>query len=187
MDIREVFRVLWAGKWVIGGITFSAAAVAVVVAIMLPDIYQAEVLLAPREGEGGAGFSALGSQYGNLASLVGIDIRSGSEGKTALGLEVLRSRKFISNFIEQHGILVPLMAAKDWNLETGELEIDPDLYDVPEKKWVRKIRPPRKVIPSLQEASKEFSEEVLSVSQEKETGFVTISVQHYSPDVEEAE
>jgi uncharacterized protein involved in exopolysaccharide biosynthesis len=183
IDIREAFRVLWAGKWLISGITFSVAVVAVIVALMLPNIYQAEALLAPRKSEGAAGLSALASQYGGLASLVGINLADGSTDKSALGLEVLKSRKFISNFIEQHDLLVPLMAAKGWNRETGELEIDPDLYDVSDKKWVREARPPRKRIPSLQEAYKEFSGEVFSVSQDEQTGFVIISVQHYSPDV----
>ena len=27
-DLRELFRGLWAGKWLIGGITFAAAAIA---------------------------------------------------------------------------------------------------------------------------------------------------------------
>ncbi|MCH8136868.1 MAG: LPS O-antigen length regulator [Proteobacteria bacterium] len=181
IDLRELFRVLWAGKWLIGGITFAVTVIAVIVALMLPNVYRAEALLAPNQEDGAGGLSALAAQYGGLASLAGINLGSGSSDKIALGLEILKSRKFISNFIQRHDILVPLMAATGWDLETGELKIDSDIYDVSAKKWVRDVKPPRKTIPSLQEAYKVFSEGILSVDQDKKTGFVTIAVEHYSP------
>ncbi len=183
IDLRELFHVLWSGKWLIGGITFAATVIAVIVALVLPNIYRAEALVAPNQDEGAGGLSALAAQYGGLASLAGINLGSGSADKTALGLEILKSRKFISNFIRRHDILVPMMAAKGWDLETGELKIDSDIYDVSTKKWVRNVRPPRKTIPSLQEAYEKFSEGILSVVPHKKTGFMTISVEHYSPEV----
>ena len=181
IDLRVLFRVLWAGKWLIGGITFAVTVIAVIVALMLPNVYRAEALLASNQEDGAGGLSALAAQYGGLASLAGINLGSGSSDKIALGLEILKSRKFISNFIQRHDILVPLMAATGWDLETGELKIDSDIYDVSAKKWVRDVRPPRKTIPSLQEAYKVFGEGVLSVVQDKKTGFVTITIEHYSP------
>jgi len=59
IDLRELFRVLWAGKWLIGGITFAVAVMAVIVALMLPNIYRAEALLAPNDQAGAWGLSAL--------------------------------------------------------------------------------------------------------------------------------
>jgi uncharacterized protein involved in exopolysaccharide biosynthesis len=181
IDLRELIRVLWAGKWLIGGITFAAAITAVAVVLMLPNIYRAEALLAPNDQQRTGGLSALAAQYGGLASLAGI-FGSGSADKTAFGLEVLRSRKFVSEFIERHDILVPLMAAEDWDAKSGELKIDPKVYDLATDRWVRDVRPPRKANPSLQEAHKVFME-ILSVSQDKTSGFVTIAVEHYSPTV----
>ena len=182
IDLRELFRVLWAGKWLIGGITFAAAMIAVAVALMLPNIYRAEALLAPNDQQGTGGLSALAAQYGGLASLAGINVGSESVNKTALGLAILRSRKFVSEFIERHDILVPLMAAEDWDAESGELKIDPRVYDLATDRWGSDVRPPRKATPSLQEAHKVFME-ILSVSQDKTSGFVSIAVEHYSPTV----
>lgn len=179
-DIRELFRVLWAGKWLIGGITFAATVIAVFVALMLPNVYRAEALLAPNQDQGAGGLSALAAQYGGLASLAGINLRGASTDKTALGLEILKSRKFISEFIVRHEILVPLMAATGWNSRTGELIIDSDTYNVATGKWVRVARPPKKSIPSSQEAYKAFTS-VLSVGQDKRSGFVTLAVEYYSP------
>jgi len=180
IDLREIFRVLWAGKWLIGIITFTSAVIAVVVALMLPNVYRAEALLAPNDQEGAGGLSALAAQYGGLASLAGIDIGGRPSDKTALGLEILQSRKFITGFIERHDILVPLMAAKSWDDETGRLIIDTDDYDVSEKMWVRDVRPPKTSVPSLLEAYEEFTE-ILSVNQNNTTGFVVVAVEHYSP------
>ena len=179
-DFRELFRVLWAGKWLIGSISFAAAMVAVAFALSLPNIYRAEALLAPNDSQGTGGLSALAAQYGGLASLAGINLNSGSADKTAFGLEVLKSRKFVSGFIERHNILVPLMAAEDWDAESGELKINPGVYDLATDRWARDARPPRKAMPSLQEAHKAFME-ILSVSQDKKSVFVSIAIEHYSP------
>jgi len=182
IDLRKLFRVLWAGKWIIIGIASAAAIIAVIVALMLPNIYRAEALLAPNDQEGTGGLSALASQYGGLASLAGITLGGGQDDKTSLGLEVLKSRKFISEFIERHDILVPLIAAKGWDAQTGELEIDADVYDAKATKWIRDAKPPRTTIPSFQEAYKRFSD-LLFVSQDKRTGFVTVAIEHYSPQI----
>ena len=183
VDLRDLFRSLWAGKWVIGAITFAAAVIAVIVALMLPDIYRTEALLAPNLNDGVGGLSSQAAQYGDLASMAGITIDSGAPDKKALALEVLNSRRFLSEFIERHDILVPLMAATDWDRESGELEIDADVFDISSSEWVRKAQAPRKSVPSLQEAYEIFREENLSIAQDMKTGFVTITVEHYSPTV----
>jgi uncharacterized protein involved in exopolysaccharide biosynthesis len=180
VDLRGLFRVMWAGKWLIGGITFAATVIAVVVALMLPNIYRAEALLAPNDQDNAGGLSALAAQYGSLASLAGINLGGGQRDKTVLGLEVLKSRKFLSEFVERHDILVPLIAAKGWDRATGHLEIDSDDYDTVSAKWVRRVTPPKKTVPSSQEAYERFSD-ILSIGQDQKTGLVTVAVEHLSP------
>jgi len=183
IDLRELSRILWAGKWLIAGITLASLVIAATVALMLPNIYRSEALLAPNQNQGAGGLSSLAAEYGGLAGLAGINLRTATSDKTALGLEILRSRKFISDFIQRHDILVPLMAANGWNGKSRELEIDSDVYDIVAKKWVRKVRAPRSAIPSRQESYEVFNEEILSVAQDRKTGFVTIAVDHYSPEI----
>ena len=180
IDFYELARVLWAGKWLIGGITVALTVVAIIIALTLPSIYRAEALLAPNDQEGAGGFSQLSSRYGDLASLAGINLGNNSVDKTAVGLEILKSRKFITEFIERHDLLVPLMAAKGWDESTGELRIDAKTYNAVTGKWVRQVKPLDKAAPSSQEAFKRFNE-IFSVNQDKNTGFVTISIEHYSP------
>jgi uncharacterized protein involved in exopolysaccharide biosynthesis len=180
IDFRDLVRTLWSWKWLIAGIAFAASVIAALVSLLLPDIYRSDTLLAPNNAENSSGIAALTSQYAGLASLAGINLDQGEIDKTALGLEILKSRRFISNFIAQHNILVPLMAADGWELSTGDLTIDPDIFDVETGEWVRDVSPPKTTIPSSQEAHEEFIE-ILSIDQDQATGFVTIAIEHYSP------
>ena len=183
IDLREFFRILFSYKWLIAGFVVAGTVASVAIALMIPNVYSADTLLAPNEEQTGSGMSGLAEQYGGLAALAGIDLMSGSDEKTTLGLSILRSRKFVSDFIERHDLLVPLMAAKGWDRESGELIIDSDDYDVETQKWVRKVRFPKKVVPSMQEAYEKYIEDVFTVSQNSKTGYVTISIEHYSPEV----
>lgn len=183
IDLRKLFRILWEGKWLVGGITFAGTLISVIVVLALPNVYRAEALLTPNDSEGAGALSALAAQYGGLASLAGINLPGGSSDKTALGLEILRSRRFIGDFVKRHDLLVPLMAAKGWDPRTDQLKIDSDIFDVSTKTWVRDVKPPKESTPSLLEAYEEFRDEVLDVRQDDQTGFVTLSVEYYSPAV----
>jgi uncharacterized protein involved in exopolysaccharide biosynthesis len=179
IDLANLFRILWSGKWVIIAITTAASTIAILVSLMLPNIYRAEALLAPHQ-ESNA--SKLASQYGGLATIAGISLPSDSLDKTALGLAVLQSRKFISEFVKRREILVPLIAANGWDAKSGKLSIDADVFDKTTGQWVRDANPPRAVIPSLLEAHEAFSE-ILLVSRNSESGLVTLSIEHYSPTI----
>ena len=180
MELREFIHALLLGKWLILGVTVLATSVAIIIVLILANISRAEALLAPNHVEGARGFQNLAAQYGGIASLAGISLGSKPIDKTALGLEVLKSRKFISEFIGRHELLVPLLAAERWDVETGNLKIDVDQYDLRAQKWIRTVRPPKQSTPSSQEAYEEFIQ-LLAVDQDNETGFVTVAIEHYSP------
>lgn len=180
IDLRELFAVIWQGKWLIIAITALFAVASVVYAISQPNIYKSEALLAPAEQEGGDGLSALAGQFGGLASLAGVNLGGGSSNKAQLAIEVLKSRQFTSDFIQKHNILPDLMAAESWNMQTNTVVYDSEIYDAQNDKWVREVDAPFKPKPSMQEAYKEFSE-ILAASTDKESGMVKISIEHVSP------
>ncbi|MFB2679538.1 Wzz/FepE/Etk N-terminal domain-containing protein [Shewanella mangrovisoli] len=181
IDLRELFSVIWKGKWLIIAITTVFAIASVVFAVLQPNIYKSEALLAPASEEQGGGLSALASQFGGLASLAGVNLGAkGSTDKTQLAIEVLKSRQFTSEFIQKHNILADLMAAKKWDRETDKLIYDEDDYIEVTNTWVREVKAPFKAEPSMQEAYKEFSK-IIAVNKDKESGMVTISVEHLSP------
>ncbi|MFP8843627.1 Wzz/FepE/Etk N-terminal domain-containing protein [Shewanella baltica] len=185
IDLRELFAVIWQGKWLIIAITAVFAIGSVVFAIMQPNIYKSEALLAPASEEQGGGLSALASQFGGLASLAGVNLGSkGGTDKTQLAIEVLKSRQFTSDFIQKHNILADLMAAEKWDRDADKLIYDEEDYIEATNTWVRDVEPPFKPEPSMQEAYDEFSK-IMSVNSDKETAMVTISVLHLSPTVAE--
>lgn len=180
IDIKTVVVTLWRGKWIILSASILFAVASVLFSLSLPNIYQSRVLLAPAEDTKGGGLSMLAGQFGGLASLAGVNVGGGGSDKVKLAIEVLRSRAFISQFIERRGILVPLMASKSWNQSEQAIVIDAEIYDTEKSAWVREVKPPRTPEPSAWEAYEEFAE-LLGVSREKETGFVTVSFKHVSP------
>lgn len=183
IDLRELFSVIWQGKWLIIAITAVFAIGSVIFALMQPNTYKSEALLAPASEEQGGGLSALASQFGGLASMAGINLGAGGGvDKTQMAIEVLKSRQFASQFIQKHNILPDLMAAEKWDMSTDTLAYDAEIYDAPNKVWVRDVKAPFKPEPSMQEAYKEFSK-AISVNSAKDTGMVTISVEHLSPSV----
>lgn len=181
IDLRELFTAIWQGKWIIIAITTLFAVASVFYAINQPNIYKSEALLAPAEQDKAGGLGALAGQFGGLASLAGVNLGSGGGvDKTQMALEVLKSRQFTSDFIQKHNILPDLMAAKTWNRETNTVIYDEELYIAEQNKWIRKVELPFKPEPSMQEAYKEFSK-IVSANKDKETGMVTIAIEHVSP------
>ncbi|ASW82170.1 Wzz/FepE/Etk N-terminal domain-containing protein [Vibrio anguillarum] len=176
IDLRELFGALWKGKLLIVLCTAVFAVGGVIVALSKPNTYQAEASLVAANEDSGGGLTSMGG----LASLAGINLGSGRSGDKAMSLAVLQSRQFINAFINRHQLLVPLMAAESWDRVSGEMVIDPALYDVETQQWIRKIEPPLSSTPSDWEAHKAFKE-IFSVSEAKDNGLVKVSITHLSP------
>ncbi|KIO36118.1 Wzz/FepE/Etk N-terminal domain-containing protein [Shewanella sp. cp20] len=180
IDLGELFSVIWQGKWLIIAVTAVFALGSVLFALMQPNVYKSEVVLAPASDEQGGGLSALASQFGGLASMAGINIGNSSLDDTKLAVEVIKSRDFIIGFIERHNILIELMAIEYWDMERDSIIYKTDDYDPVAKKWIRSVKLPYKPKPSPLEAYEAFSE-LMNISVAKETGIVTISLEHFSP------
>ncbi|EGR2229131.1 LPS O-antigen length regulator [Vibrio parahaemolyticus] len=181
IDLRELFKALWKGKWIIIATTFVFAASSVLYALSLPNIYKSDALLAPAESSNGGGLSKMAGQLGGLAALAGVNLGTDESSQTDLAVQVMKSRQFVEAFIKKHDLLVPLMAAKDWSLTNNKLILDEELYNPTTGEWLRDPNGLRGATPTAQEAFEVFSKEVLNLSQDKESGLYTISVKHYSP------
>ncbi|YCO03463.1 Wzz/FepE/Etk N-terminal domain-containing protein [Vibrio sp. VNB-15] len=181
IDLRELFGALWEGKWIIVVTTFVFAVGAVLYALSLPNIYKSDALLAPAESSNGGGLSKMAGQLGGLAALAGVNLGAGESSQTDLAVQVMKSRQFVEAFINKHDLLVPLMAAKDWDLTNNKLTLDEDLYNPTTGEWLREAKGLRGAMPTAQEAFEVFSKEVLSINQDKDSGLYTVSVKNYSP------
>ena len=182
IDLKELWNVIWQGKWKIIAITFIFAVASVLYALSLPNIYKSEVLLMPNSQESkGGGLGALAGQFGGLASLAGINLGGGGTDKTGYALEVLKSRKFLYKFIDDNELKVQLMAIKKWEKNTNELIYDEDIYTPSTKEWVSGKVEQTTREPSIYSTYKSFVNNNLKVIKEQTSGMVTIAVEHYSP------
>ena len=181
INFRELWATIWAGKFIIISITIIFAILSVLFALSKPNIYKASVILTPASSEGGTGgLAALAGKFGGLASMAGINLGAGGTDKTKLALEIIKSRSFLERFISKHNLLVPLMAATNWDLATGTLIIDDKIYDKVNKKWLREVKAPKTPEPSLWEAYNVFSD-LLFIDYDKKAAIIVIDIEYLSP------
>ncbi|MBA6264800.1 LPS O-antigen length regulator [Colwellia sp. Bg11-12] len=182
IDLVELWRAIWSGKYIIIVISIIFGASSVAFALSKPDIYKASILLSPASSDSAGGMGALAGQFGGLASLAGISLGGGGTDKTALALEIIKTRAFLETFIIKHELLVPLMASENWDRATDSLVINKELYDNINKKWLSKASASKSSEPSQWEAYQRLLS-LLTISQDKTTSLVTIDIEFYSPEI----
>ncbi len=181
IDIRELFNTLWKGRWLIIVMTFVFGIGSIIYSLCLPNIYKADALLAPAENSNGGGLATMAGQLGGLAALAGVNIGSSESSQTNLAVQVMKSRQFIDSFVNNHHLLIPLMAAKGWDMGENVLLLDSDIYDSESEQWMREPDGMRGSKPTSLEAYEVFSEDIFRISEDKDSGLYTVSVRHYSP------
>jgi uncharacterized protein involved in exopolysaccharide biosynthesis len=106
-DLGSLWRVIWDRRVLVAATTFLSGAIAVVIALTVTPIFRAEVVVVEVRDESMGGGSALASQLGGLANLVGVNIGGGgNESREAQAL--LRSRRLVEEFIQRYKLLPEL-------------------------------------------------------------------------------
>lgn len=181
IDLRELFSILWKGKWWIICITFTFAVASVAIALYLPNEYRATVVVQPKDSSSSGKLSSLAGQFGGLASLAGINLGAGQSSEATIAMEIMKSWGFAENFINKHGLEPSLFAAIDWKQSDNKLIYDSKLYDKETMQWVKALPDNGKSMePTSWKLYKRYKE-VFSTSQDKDTGLISISATHYSP------
>lgn len=180
IDLAELAKTLWRGKWLIGAVTLLGAALAIAITLQMPNIYRAQALLAPSESQKGGGLAGLAAQVGGLASLAGVSLGEGKADKTDLAIEIAKSRQFVTRFIRRHQLEPYLLAATRWDKRTNTVMLDTRIYSPQQRKWVREVKEGQSAIPTDWELYKAFTQ-LMTISKDKKNGFVTLSIDYYSP------
>ena len=181
IDLRELFGVLWSGKIKIIVITAIFAVGSVFYALSIPNQYKATALLAPAQSDGGGLSSALG-QLGGLASLAGVSIGGGESSESQIAQEIMRSWSFVETFIADNELAVEVYAAEGWSKGSNEILINQDTYDSENNQWLTEDPNGNLAPPSSWQLFKTFSG-MLSVSEDKKSGLVSVSIEYYSPQI----
>jgi LPS O-antigen subunit length determinant protein (WzzB/FepE family) len=179
INFFELFSVLWNGKWLISSFTLIFSVAAIIYSLSLPNIYQSTTLLSPVSGSGGMSQAMDG--YKGIASLAGINLSSKSSGGNSVkAIEKLQTLSFFEENILPNIFLPDLMALESWNLSSNTLVYNKDKYDDKTNLWVGKSSQNK---PSSQESFIAFKKNHLTFSENQNTGFVTIRVNHKSPHI----
>jgi len=180
IDYQELFKTLLEGKLIIASVTAFVSTIAVIYSLLLPNIYESKALLVPVEPSSSLS-GALGD-LGGFAGFAGINIPSEvTQDNSAQAIKKLNSLSFFENSLFNNIHLPDLMAVKSWDYKTNTVIYDDDIYDIDTNTWVRDYSYPQKKIPSIQESFKIFTEEHLSISEDRKSGFITLSIRHQSP------
>lgn len=151
----KLIRTLWRGRWLIVGCVLGFGILSAVFSLLATEWYTAEVVLTPQASKGAQGLSGQLEGLGFLAGLASLGLGG---AHTAEPIGVLESRDFARQFIEEHGLLHVFLADK-WDARLGQ--------------W-KESDPKRQ--PDIRDAIDYFKKQVLSVSEDKKTGLVTVSI-----------
>ena len=185
INLIELIQVLFKGKWKIIAITSLVSTIGVIYSLSLPNIYESKTILAPADSSSGIS-AALGS-YAGLAGLAGINVSSaGPESNTYKAIQKLRSLSFFENNILPNIFLPNLLALKSWNPESNTLVYDDSLYDKKSKSWIIDKSSPNIGKPTPQKGFRAFIGNHFSISEDKKTGFISLTVKHQSPFIAQA-
>ena len=181
IDLRELFDALWSGKIKIIVITAVFAVASVIYALSVPNQYKATTVLAPAQSDGGALSSALGG-LGGFASLAGVSIGGGKSSESQIAQQIMKSWSFVDSFIADNDLAVEVYAAEGWSKGSGDLQINQNVYDSESGDWLIEDSDGNITPPTSWELFKVFSG-MLSVSEDKKSGLVSVSMEYYSPEV----
>jgi uncharacterized protein involved in exopolysaccharide biosynthesis len=158
INLLDYFIVLLKHKWLIFGIVFATGLAAVMISLLLPNIYRSEATIIPRQQEKSATSSAL-SALGALGGMAGELAGLGGGGDVDKFEVVLESRELARRVVEKHKLLPKLFE---------------DAWDTRKKEW--RDNP----APTMQDAY-EVITGMLTVSRDRNTDILTVKFDHEEP------
>ena len=159
VNLLDYLIVLLKHTRLIAGIVGGAALLAVVVSLLMTNIYRSEATITARQqdkAEGGSALAALRRVAGIAGDVVGF----GGGGDVDKIEALLKSRELVRRVVEKNG-LFPRLFEGEW--------------DPKKKEW--KENP----APTIQDAYKLFKDGLLTVSRDRKTEIVTVKIDHEDP------
>jgi len=156
-SFKDLYEAIWINRFLIFTFPLLVGTITALYTLTLPNTYKAEILLASSESKTQNPINQSG-----LAAIAGINLPSGTDDKTLIAIETLKSRKFISEFLLRHEALPALMAPISWNSKEDILEVG-------------------EYHGSIQEATKRFMDIFFVEKLSQHAPFVLMTITHISP------
>lgn len=175
LTLPEIISLLNTKRLFILGFTGFFTLIGIAISLMLTPIFHSSAILSPvMLGDNTQDFKS--GISGTLSSITGITGSSGSS-EISKALAIFYSRDFTKRLINRHDILPDILASKKFDKINKATIYDKSIFNSEEKKWVSKKFLP---VPTYLQAHEKLHK-ISSIKLDKDTGFVTISVQHLSP------
>lgn len=162
INLLDLFLVLLKHKKLIFLTVFITGILAVVISLIMPNIYRSEATIGLRAEEGSSpmdALSGLGGLGGMVSSQLGL---GGNEGLEKLKV-TLNSRELSRRVVEKHN-LMPVLFADEW--------------DAKKKGWVDE-----KKHPTIQDAWEILFKDLLKVTDKKDSGTLVVGFEHEDRDL----
>ena len=182
IDLRELFIALWRGKWLIS--------LCVVIAIALASLYLrtaekkytvSDVFKPVASEEGRPNFAGLGG----LASLAGVSLPSSSSGDFTAFKMLLKSEE-VATLLMEDDVLIQTIFSSEWDAETGSFQRPPPGQLTPYKRMIKAVLlgegETAYIAPNAARVSN-WLKEAFSTSEDRDTGFLTLSSESETPDL----
>lgn len=162
-NVWAAYQVLRRSWLLLGAIGFAGAALGYAASYLLTPIYQADALLiATDEITGVSQSNVAGGAIGGLAALAGIGAPDNRQNEAKA---FLSSRELTRKYVADHHLL-PVLFSSKWDSSAG--------------RW--KDESPGKV-PTLNDAYNLINKKVRTVTEDRKTGLITISVRWTDPEL----
>ena len=178
LDLRELATFIFSKLFIIFTFILFSTIISFVFSKSLDDIYTSSALLSPSGSNDS--ISSKMNNYSTLASFAGVSMPSEGVSQSQEAIAIMSSFDFFSKKILPNIKLENILAVKEWIPKTNTIIYDNKIFLDSSGKWIRDTSFPKTQIPSTQEAFRAFKESV-SISIDKNTSFVTLSVSHQSP------
>tara|TARA_B100001750_G_scaffold247279_1_gene272469 strand:- start:2767 stop:3723 length:957 start_codon:yes stop_codon:yes gene_type:complete len=141
-------------------LTIFSALVSIVISLLTPPVYKADVVMINQSNDQTQGsLASIGRQFGSIAQLAGVEMPGDLEKGTALA--IMRSRQFTDRFLEEFQLL-PYFYENQWDQKNNQ--------------WIEGL-PPRKSDIYLK------MEGIINVAEDRATGILTLSVLDSDPNM----
>lgn len=180
INFQVLSTLIWNNKFFIFSVCLSSLVLSTLLCLYLPNTYKSEAVLIPSLSSSDR-VDSLTSSLGGLATLAGINSIQGKNDKTGLALEVIKSRFFLTQFIEKHELSIALAAGAGWDDSKKEWILDSSIYNYDTKTWIEGGKFGESKKPSKEELYILIKER-LNIVTEKKSGTIKIGFELYSPE-----
>ena len=180
IDLRELFGVLWRGKFLIMLCVVAAIALAALHLRSAERKYTVRFVFAPVATEN-AGPNLGG--LGGLASLAGVSLPSSSSGDFLTFKFLLKSEEVAAQILEDE-TLAQAIFASEWDTQSQTYRKPPDGPYTPYIRTVKKLltgQDAKKYIPPNAARLSDWLSKAFSSADDRDTGFLTLSAETPKP------